>query len=175
MQRESWQPRRRRRHRQQPDSRPANGHPMCDRSAYLLQNIPPSTSYTLSLLKKRLGDGASCINRDSARRRHNQLLMETVGLLNLRNNLMSRGEQARGCPACRDPDTINRYWTSIFRFLSASLRRRLPALVYRNKELTSKEWGQMHFFINLCLTLRCLVVLNKITRAPCKAAKANTA
>ena len=121
MQRESWQPRRRRRHRQQPDSRPANGHPMCDRSAYLLQNIPPSTSYTLSLLKKRLGDGASCINRDSARRRHNQLLMETVGLLNLRNNLMSRGEQARGCPACRDPDTINRYWTSIFRFLSASL------------------------------------------------------
>ena len=39
------------------------------------------------------GDRASCYNRNAARRRHNQLLMETVSLPTLRHNLMTRGEQ----------------------------------------------------------------------------------
>ena len=52
------------------------------------------------------GDGASCYNRNAARRRHNQLLMETVNLPTLRHNLMTRGEQAWGFPACSDPDDV---------------------------------------------------------------------
>ena len=31
------------------------------------------------------------------------------------------GHSLWGCPACRDPDAVNRYCTGIFRFQSASL------------------------------------------------------
>ena len=55
------------------------------------------------------GDGASFNNRNAAGRRHNQLLMETVSLPSLRHSLMTRGEQAWGCPACQDPDGDDRY------------------------------------------------------------------
>ena len=78
----------------------------------LAENRPPSSSYTLSLLKDKgvgPGDGASCNNRGAARRRHNQLLMETVSLPTLRHNLMTRGEQAWGFPACSDPDDVYRF------------------------------------------------------------------
>ena len=61
------------------------------------------------------GDGASCYNRNAARRRHNQLLMETVSLPTLRHNLMTRGEQTWGFPACSDPDDVYRFWTGIER------------------------------------------------------------
>ena len=54
------------------------------------------------------GDGASGNNRGAARRRHNQMLMETVNLPTLRHSLMTRGEQAWGCPACQDSDGVYR-------------------------------------------------------------------
>ena len=56
-----------------------------------------------------LGDEASCYNRNAARRRQNQLLRETVSLPTLRHNLMTRGEQTWGFPACSDPDDVYRF------------------------------------------------------------------
>ena len=57
------------------------------------------------------GDGASCYNRNAVRRRHNQVLMETVSLPTLKHNLMTRGEQAWGfpVPACSDPDDVYKF------------------------------------------------------------------
>ena len=80
-------------------------------SDQLIANRPQSSSYTLSLLKdKRVkpGDGATSNSRGVARRRHNQLLMETVSLQTLRYTLMTREEQAWGCPACKDTDVVYR-------------------------------------------------------------------
>ena len=53
--------------------------------------------------------GASCNNKSVARRQYNQMLMETVILPTLRHNLMTRGEQAWGFPACSDPDDVYRF------------------------------------------------------------------
>ena len=55
------------------------------------------------------GDGASCYNSNTARRRHNQLLVEIVSLPTLRHSLMTRGEQAWGFPACSDSDDVYRF------------------------------------------------------------------
>ena len=77
----------------------------------LLANRPPSSSHTLALLKDKgvkPGEGATCNSRGVTRRLQNQLLMETVSLQTLRRSLMSRDEQAWGCPACQDSDGVYR-------------------------------------------------------------------
>ena len=77
-------------------------------SDQLIASRPQSASYTLSRLKEkgvRSGDGATCNSRGVARRRQNQLLMETLSLQTLRHTLMTRDEQAWGCPACRDSNS----------------------------------------------------------------------
>ena len=77
----------------------------------LLQNIPQSSSHTVSLLKEKNvqpGDGAKCTLRGATRRRHNQLLTETISLHTLRWTLMERGERLWGCPCCDDPDASNK-------------------------------------------------------------------
>ena len=77
-------------------------------SDQLIASRHKSASYTLSRLKEnrvRSGDGATCNSRGVARRRQNQLLMETLSLQTLRHTLMTRDEQAWGCPACRDSNS----------------------------------------------------------------------
>ena len=77
----------------------------------LLHNRPPSSSYTVSLLKEKNiqpGDGANCTLRGATRRRHNQLLTETISLHTLRWTLMERGERLWGCPCCDDPYAGNK-------------------------------------------------------------------
>ena len=81
-------------------------------SDQLIASRPQSSSYTLSRLKEKgvqLGDGATCNRRGVARRRQNQLLMETLSLQTLRASLMTRDEQAWACPACYDSDVGDRY------------------------------------------------------------------
>ena len=66
-------------------------------SDQLIASRHKSASYTLSRLKEnrvRSGDGATCNSRGVARRRQNQLLMETLSLQTLRHTLMMRDEQA---------------------------------------------------------------------------------
>ena len=78
----------------------------------LIASRPQSSSYTLSRLKEKgvqPGDGATCNRRGVARRRQNQLLMETLSLQTLRASLMTRDEQAWACPACYDSDVGDRY------------------------------------------------------------------
>ena len=78
----------------------------------LIDSRPESTSYTLSLLKDKgvqRGEGATCSRRGVARRRQNQLVMETVSLQTLRWSLMLREEQAWSCSACQDPDVATKY------------------------------------------------------------------
>ena len=75
----------------------------------LMKNRPLSSSHTLALLKEKgvkQGEGAICNSRGATRRHQNQLLMETVSLQTLRRSLMSRDEQAWGCPACQDFDAV---------------------------------------------------------------------
>ena len=77
----------------------------------LIASRPQSSSYTLSRLKEKgvqPGDGATCNRRGVARRRQNQLLMETLSLQTLRASLMTRDEQAWACPACYDSDVGDR-------------------------------------------------------------------
>ena len=76
----------------------------------LIASRPQSSSHTLSRLKEKgvqPGDGATCNRRGAARRRQNQLLMETVSLQTLRYTLMTRDEQAWACPACCEADVVD--------------------------------------------------------------------
>ena len=62
----------------------------------LLQNIPPRSLYTVSHLKEKNvqpGEGANCTLRGATRRRHNELLTETISLHTLRWTLMDRSER----------------------------------------------------------------------------------
>ena len=80
-------------------------------SDQLIASRPQSSSYTLSLLKEKgvkPGEGATCNSRCVTRRHQNQLLMETVSLQTLKYSLMTRDEQAWGCPACQDSDAVYR-------------------------------------------------------------------
>ena len=77
----------------------------------LLQNRPPSSSYTVSRLKEKNiqpGEGAKCTLRGATRRRHNQLLTETISLHTLRWVLMERSERLWGCPCFDDLDASNK-------------------------------------------------------------------
>ena len=72
----------------------------------LLQNRPPSSSHTVSLLKEKNiqpGDGANCTLRGATRRRHNQLLTETISLHTLRWTLKERGNSSGDAPAVTIP------------------------------------------------------------------------
>ena len=77
----------------------------------LLQNRPPSSSYTVSRLQEKNvqpGEGVKCTLRGATRRRHNQLLTETISLHTLRWVLMERSERLWGCPCCDDLDASNK-------------------------------------------------------------------
>ena len=80
----------------------------------LIQNRPPSSSYTVSRLKEKNvqpGEGANCTHRGATRRRHNQLLTETISLHTLRWVLMERSERLWGCPCCDDLDSTTKWET----------------------------------------------------------------
>ena len=77
----------------------------------LLQNRPPSSSYTVTRLKEKdvqPGEGANCTHRDATRRRHNQLLTETISMHTLRWILFERSERLWGCPCCEDLNASNK-------------------------------------------------------------------
>ena len=77
----------------------------------LAQNRPPSSSYTVSRLKEKNvqpGEGANCTHRGATRRRHNQLLTETISLHTLRWVLMERSERLWRCPCCDDLDATTK-------------------------------------------------------------------
>ena len=77
----------------------------------LVQNRPPSSSYTVTRLKEKNvqpGEGANCTHRGATRRRHNQLLTETIRLHTLRWVLMERSERLWGCPCSDDLDAATK-------------------------------------------------------------------
>ena len=77
----------------------------------LLEKRPPSSSYTLELLKQKgicPGDGARNDSRGSSRRIQNQLLMDTVSIQTLRKTLAARSEQIWQCAFCSDDNGGNR-------------------------------------------------------------------
>ena len=77
----------------------------------LLEKRPPSSSYTLELLKQKgicPGDGARNDSRGSSRRIQNQLLMDTVSIQTLRTTLAARSEQIWQCAFCSDDNGGNR-------------------------------------------------------------------
>ena len=77
----------------------------------LLQNRPPSSSYTVTRLKEKdvqPGEGANCTHRGATRRRHNQLLTETISMHTLRWILLERSERLWGCPCCEDLNASNK-------------------------------------------------------------------
>ena len=69
----------------------------------LVQNRPPSSSFTVSRLKEKNiqpGEGANCTLRGATRRRHSQLLIKvkTISLHTVRLTLMERSERLWGYP-----------------------------------------------------------------------------
>ena len=77
----------------------------------LIASRPQSTSYTLSRLEGKgvqRRDGANCNRRGVARRRQNQLLMETISLHTLSVTLMTRDERTWACPENCEADVDNR-------------------------------------------------------------------
>ena len=73
---------------------------------HLAAHRPPSNSYTLQRLLERnvkAGEGRRSDLRGTARRQHNQLLLETISQTTLRSTLRARGEQAWVCPDCNEP------------------------------------------------------------------------
>ena len=73
---------------------------------HLAAQRPPSSSNTLKLLLDKdvkAGDGRRSDLRGTARRQHNQLLMETISMTTLRSTLRARGERTWVCPACKEP------------------------------------------------------------------------
>ena len=65
-----------------------------------------ATHYTLQrLLEKKVkaGEDHRFDLRGTARRQHNQLLLETVSMTTLRSTLRARAEQVWVCPDCNEP------------------------------------------------------------------------
>ena len=78
---------------------------------HLVQKRPPSSSYTVDILKDKgiqVGEGASSTSRGALRRRQNQLLLETISLHTLRWSLLTREEQMWECPSCQSSDVEDR-------------------------------------------------------------------